>query len=296
MQTCNFLSERAITSLSEQKKLLNQLVENLEPEQASFFSGDYGLHLYELTLQYRLSQENILTALLIYHQNLCRALGIEPENSYHQNLEAAITALGHDVLMHELAFLSKLKNLLEHAYLHKLKREKNAFFKQLPKDKQLKEIENSYFARKQEQDADKKDKVHQSVLTNCLRQAIGAQAYLQFNIEQLTKAFHAFGGSPQIGPDYDYITTLKGPAYRIFDITLELTNLTKQISNLLAYKLGLVLEDKLVAEKLHEFNHFLKNQVLTNPTLAPTVESGDLLANRFKQASYKRRTMNLFAF
>lgn len=223
---------QAQISLNESLNALRQFA--VTTQDGKITESDYrGL---QLVLQYRLSSQDALRALLHYQQNLWQILGVSASASDAVSFERLAYALGND----DLHFLLTTLNQLADALLKLVGR------------MEAKNENNRRQSLKR-----KKEKDNQIVKTETkgyifLKTAITQQSKFAVEILDLTQSLQVIAGAPEIGEFLDYIGVLEGPISHVYQALQNGLILAGSLYQQLSVGLSLVPELKQVIEEVHQ--------------------------------------------
>lgn len=216
--------------------------DELEPDACSY--------VYQLVLQLRLNNENVLKNIMRVNKALCLALGLEENASFKKNIDAAISQLGFDNFYGEFSILGHLvdklgKALARTEQIKRMQQEEKNLFDRLSKkvavDRDDVIVNSSKYKVKH-------SKRVETIIAE-LHSAIGLQSYFSLCLEQLTEAYHAMPGLPKFGILYEYLAGVKGPMAHCFDMTMRGVMLSGSVMQSLANRLGF--------KPQNNFNHLL---------------------------------------
>ena len=189
------LVKQAFQAQSDSQKVLKDLVDDSEFNDASNELNEDTIQLFQLVLQYRLDSQTALARLLQVNKLLFQILGIEPQSSFNTNLERMAYALGSDDLHHVLYSLSQLVNSLSLIA--------NRYRKNLDKEYQQKQhpqLINSKYAK----------------FNGRLQKAITYQKHFISLIEKMSSSLQELDKTIMLGPVLDHIAALRGPISQFF--------------------------------------------------------------------------------
>lgn len=240
---------------------------------------------HQLVLQLRLDNEDTLKALISLHNSYCSALGVSALNSELTNLERLQYSLGEDSVKLELTWLHDLVDKLEATFsltdkLLKAQERQRKLQRQLLEKLKLLfdhdpefQAEAQYLEHELAEDARLERTQWEGEtpakslegIEHELTTALELSTQFQFSVEQLTEAFHAFGGLPKFGLIHDYLAGLEGPLSRFF----------------MAYQNGLSQVEKL--------GHLVTVRKTHSQNLAPANEQLAKLTHRLEQSQRMQR-------
>lgn len=314
VQELDALFRKALEHQSISIKHLERVSHELES--GVTYDDDDSHKMLRLVLQYRLDTIDSIKKLLAMNKGLCHALGIDEHNSMKKNLDVAAYLLGEDSLLRELTFLAGLWRQLNKVLALT---EKSLRLQQEEKklhERILDKIKNRLGKTVDEKPAklDKKLTAKERELFYSLKDALGHAEYFRLNIEQLTEAYHHYGGIPKFGLIYDYLAGLKGPVSQFQMAIQHGIGLSKVLSDKLSQHLGLSLDKQSASRLIHQLNKDLDKHITAQKQLQQTEQnhkaywraleqSLELQRNqvpkpvpsdRFDNAMQLRRTMNIF--
>ncbi len=270
VQELDSLFRKALEHQSLSIKHLERVAHELD--EGVTYDDEDGHKMLRLVLQYRLDTIDSIKRLLAMNKALCHAVGIDEHNSMKKNLDVAAYLLGEDSLLRELTFLSGLWRQLNKVLALT---EKSLRLQQEEKkqhERILEKIRNRLGKSPEEKPAkvDKKLNAKERELFYSIKDALGYAEYFRLNIEQLTEAYHHYGGIPKFGLIYDYLAGLKGPVSQFQMAIQHGIGLSKVLSDKLGQHLGLSLEKQNVSQLVHQLNKTLDKHITEQKQLQQT--------------------------
>ncbi len=196
------LIAEASTHLGEIKTMLDALLQSSKGSEDA--SEDEKILNIQLTLQYRLNCEDVLSFLLKIDQQLQYFLGIQPQHSAKMNMERLAYALGNEDLKQILNVLALLAGSLS-KIIARYKKDHASF---------------SFDAKKQ---------VKQHIITRRLTQLLTKQAHFLEILHKLELAIEQQLKWEAEGPVLDHIAALRGPISQFYQAMLNGLEQTTQL-------------------------------------------------------------------
>lgn len=275
--------------------------------------------MLRLVLQYRLDTIDSIKKLLHMNKALCHAIGIDENNSMKKNLDLAAFQLGEDNLLRELTLLSGLWRELNKALAMTEKGLRLQAEEKKRHQKILDKVAERAGLSKDKKEASKTSKKmtrREREMLYSVKDALGHSEYFKLNLEQLTEAYHHFGGLPKFGLIYDYLAGLKGPISQFHTALQHGIGQSQSLVKALSNQLNLSNDKLTVSRLVHDLNNSLSKHISQQKQLLQTEQNQKAHwrqlnhqldpnahpkpkpeaepSQRFSHAMSLRRTLNIF--